>query len=223
MSGVGKYTLELRHLIKDSRFDVFGFDYPFYSDDEEMKKHFEDLFIAKYFFHEINSESVARWKHQLQAHLTLKMPYYRQLYESELKSKDIDFLLNKDLTETFTRTVDVDTQNQVNNQMNLSSTNELTSNNKRSTINDGVASVSLNDSCLTDVNQDIETTNDNQNSNSQTISSNKDKTLESTTFVSRGNVGVTSSAELLEKWRSVMINLNELVLYECRHLFLTIY
>ena len=31
------------------------------------------------------------------------MPYYTQLYKSEMKAQDIDFLLNKDLKETFVR------------------------------------------------------------------------------------------------------------------------
>ena len=35
---MGRRTLELRHLIKDSRFDVFSFDYEFYVDDDNVPK-----------------------------------------------------------------------------------------------------------------------------------------------------------------------------------------
>ena len=45
-------------------------------------------------------ETVGRFQHRLKTKLNKIMPYYKQLYETELRSKDIDFMLNKDLIET---------------------------------------------------------------------------------------------------------------------------
>ena len=91
-----KYTLELRKIKP-----VFDFDYDFY--DSEFKCDFEKKFIDHYYFYEIGFETIARFKHHLRSHLNKKMPYYTQLYKSEMKAQDIDFLLNKDLKETFVR------------------------------------------------------------------------------------------------------------------------
>ena len=46
---------------------------------------------------------------------------------------------------------------------------------------------------------------------------------EKTSFLSQGNIGVTSSAELLDKWRQVIINIDQLILNELEDLFLDIY
>ena len=46
---------------------------------------------------------------------------------------------------------------------------------------------------------------------------------ETITLKSQGNIGVTSSAELLEKWREVLINLDEIIIEDCRDLFMQIY
>ena len=83
-----RYSIELREFVEDPLFVLFDFDYPFYSDDLTMKEEFENRFIEHYYFHEIGFETVARFKHYLRSRLRDVMPYYSQLYESELKAKD---------------------------------------------------------------------------------------------------------------------------------------
>ena len=46
---------------------------------------------------------------------------------------------------------------------------------------------------------------------------------ETTSLVSQGNIGITSSAELLQKWREVLINIDEIIIEDCRDLFMRIY
>ena len=46
---------------------------------------------------------------------------------------------------------------------------------------------------------------------------------EETTLVSKGNIGVTSSAELLQKWREVLINIDELIFEDMQDLFMMVY
>lgn len=210
---MSSYTLELRHI--HQTFKVFNFDYDFYTDSDIIKSKFEQKFIDEYFFHEIGQETVARFQHRLRTRLNKIMPYYKQLYETELAAKDINFLLNKDLTETFERVVTGES----------SSINDLTvsdqgeTNNKESNIENGNASLELENGSLTNVSK----TSLNNNTNSNNTSRDNTNQNEITTLKSQGNIGITSSAELLEKWRSVIINIDQMIIDACDDLFMQVY
>lgn len=210
---MSSYTLELRHI--HQTYKVFNFDYDFYTDSDIIKSKFEQKFIDEYFFHEIGQETVARFQHRLRTRLNKIMPYYKQLYETELAAKDINFLLNKDLTETFERVVTGES----------SSINDLTvsdqgeTNNKESNIENGNASLELENGSLTNVSK----TSLNNNTNSNNTSRDNTNQNEITTLKSQGNIGITSSAELLEKWRSVIINIDQMIIDACDDLFMQVY
>lgn len=210
---MSNYTLELRHI--HQTFKVFNFDYDFYTDSDIIKSKFEQKFIDEYFFHEIGQETVARFQHRLRTRLNKIMPYYKQLYETELAAKDINFLLNKDLTETFERVVTGES----------SSINDLTvsdqgeTNNKESNIENGNASLELENGSLTNVSK----TSLSNNTNSNNTSRDNTNQNEITTLKSQGNIGITSSAELLEKWRSVIINIDQMIIDACDDLFMQVY
>ena len=208
---MAKYTIELDTMLRDKNFILFNFDYDFYTDNVEIKKKFEQKFIDRYRFNEIGFETVARFKHYLKTSLNEIAPYYKQLYESELRCNDIDFMLNKDYTETFIKNIDslsksTETQN--------SNYNDLTN---ESNINDGVSDVELTKGNLTSV-----TGNENTSTSNGTGTS-ENKQSESYTLTGQGNIGVTSSAELLQKWREVMINIDEMILNDLADLFMSIY
>ena len=210
---MSSYTLELRHIHQTHK--VFNFDYDFYTDSNIIKSKFEQKFIDEYFFHEIGQETVARFQHRLRTRLNKIMPYYKQLYETELAAKDINFLLNKDLTETFERVVTGES----------SSINDLTvsdqgeTNNKESNIENGNASLELENGSLTNVSK----TSLNNNTNSNNTSRDNTNQNEITTLKSQGNIGIPSSAELLEKWRSVIINIDQMIIDACDDLFMQVY
>ena len=100
---MASYSMELWEMVDNPLTPLFAFKYDFYCDDLEVKKKFEEKFINHYWLHEIGCETPARWNQMLKSRLNLIMPYYRQLYATELASQNIDFLLNKDLTESTTR------------------------------------------------------------------------------------------------------------------------
>ena len=252
---MANYTMTINECLNNPLTPLFNFEYPFYIDDVEAKAKFEEKFMLYYWNCEIGFETFARFQKALQARLTIKMPYYQQLYMTELKSKDINFLLNKDLTETTTREltgVENGTGNKrlTNEQSqdattNMTTTGEFVSSNqssgdsKTSQINDGVASASLDANYLTGVSHDESSNTDNQESNSS--SNNQQKSTmtgnqseeesnrrentqtETTSLISQGNIGITSSAELLQKWREVLINIDEIIIEDCRDLFMRIY
>ena len=252
---MANYTMTLNDCLNNPLTPMFNFDYPFYTDDEEAKADFEEKFIMYYLNNEIGFETFARFENALKSRLIIKMPYYKQLYETELASKDINFLLNKDLTETTTRELTgiengtgnkrLTNEQSQNAASNMSSTGEFTSSNqstgdsKTSQINDGVASASLDTNYLTGVSHDESSNTDNQQS--KTSSNNKQESTitgnqseeetnrrentqsETTSLVSQGNIGITSSAQLLKEWRDVLINMDEMIIKECRDLFMQIY
>lgn len=204
---MASYTIEMRTLVNNPFTQPFNFDYDFYTDDLTMKKEFEQKFIDCYYFHEIGCETFERWQHMLKTRLNLKMPFYKQLYESELESKKLNFMLNKDLKETFIREVNEESQS------NSQSTGTGTF--KESSLNDGVAVVNLSEG-----NQ----TTENMNTSSGDVSSEgTNKQQEKTELISQGNIGVTSTAQLLKEWREVMINLNQIIIEDCQDLFINIY
>ena len=196
-------------------FKVFNFDYDFYIDNEDIKRKFEEKFIDEYFFHEIGTETVFRFQHRLKTRLNKIMPYYKQLYQTELRSSDIDFMLNKDLIETFERTIEGDT----NSLNNILVNDESFNNTLESNIENGNASLELDNGSLTNVSKSTLTNENNTNSELNTSSNMR----ETTNLTSKGNIGITSSAELLEKWRKVLINIDELIINECSDLFMMVY
>ena len=76
--------------------------------------------------------------------MRVKMPYYKQLYETYLSSLDKDFLLNKDLRETFSRMLDEDNTSKQNGESSATSSSLGTQSSnshdlsKESRISDGV-------------------------------------------------------------------------------------
>ena len=210
---MSKYTLELRRIQQTHK--IFDFDYDFYTNDETIKYNFEDKFINEYYFNEIGFETVGRFKQRLRTKLNKIMPYYSQLYKTELRSKDIDFMLNKDLEEVYERVLEGS-----NTSMNdVTVDNSSTSNVLESNIDNGNASLELEKGSLTNVGKS--TINDNtKSSNSVNDTTNQ---TERTKLSSKGNIGITSSAELLEKWRKVIINIDDLIINECSDLFMQVY
>ena len=207
---MASYTISLYSLENAESFKLFT-DYDFYL--EENKKNFEKKFFDKYFDREIYCKNPYVFRRALLGKLNLIMPYYKQLYQTELESKNINFLLNKDLKEEFIR----DIENSAEGSATSTGTTTGESTNIFSDTPEGQISNIEKFMSNGTINKANDSTETNSNSNST------GKTKEKTSFLSQGNIGVTSSAELLEKWRNVIINIDELILNELENLFLDIY
>ena len=236
---MSNYTIDLATLHSDPSFKLFDFRYDFYDDNIYLKENFEQMFIDHYLFHEIGFDSVARFKHQLKSFLRIKMPYYKQLYATELRCKDIDFMLNKDYTETYVKNISNNYTdntdsilNGTNNNTYSQNLNETNINNsKTSALDNGIANVELSNGNLTEANASNNNITNNTSGNNNTTSNNSGNTKttkeeinkEDYTLIGKGNIGTTSSAELLEKWRQVLINLNQIIIEDASDLFMKIY
>ena len=216
---MAKYTIELRALNNPPFFKLFDFEYDFY--EESKKEQFEQKFIDYFYMREIEHATTEEFKHELRTKLNLIAPYYKQLYETELKSKNIEFLLNKDLKETFIREVESDTESlsNFNNESNgkakvetLSTTNDTPQNR-----------VDDLDKYISSASKDKNTSDTSSTDNGSSISQNSNTAKEETTLISQGNIGTTSSAQLLRDWRDVLINIDMMILEECEELFFKLF
>lgn len=212
---MAKYTLELRTIYKDTNFKLFDFDYEFY--DNSLKPIFERKFFEHYYFDEIGFPTIQKFKHMLKAKLYLIMPYYKQLYNIEMQSINIDFLLQKDLKETFIREI----KNSSNMNGNISSNGN--NNSENININSDTPQSKIDDieKYMSNASKDkaINSYNDSNISSTDTSSNGYEKTE----FSSKGNIGVTSMATLVEKWREILINIDEMILNDLQDLFMQVY
>lgn len=208
---MSKYTLELNQIVNSVDFSLFDFDYNLY--DNELKPAFEKKFIDHFYFYEIGLTPIARFKKALQIKLNDIFPYYKQLYQTELRIADIDFMLNKDLKEEYTRQL---TGNSSVNQISTSSSNDTSLNINNDTPQNKIDDL---DHYMTSASKNT----DNSTMNSNGTNTAENNSTETYSLVSQGNIGVTSSAELLEKWRNVLINIDQMIFEECNDLFMLIY
>ena len=214
---MARYTIELRD-IENCICYLFPRNFPFYTDSEELRLNFIQKFYDEYMFREIGFETVERFKRSLLGKLNKIMPYYTQLYHTELESKNINFMLNKDLIETFEREVSGSSE------VNSNSTTNAT----------GTSTVNSNDIMYDTPNSRIDDitkypTQGSQGENNATSSSNatssnnqtgENTQTEKTSLISKGNIGITSSAQLLKEWREVIINIDDMILNELEDLFM---
>lgn len=96
----------VNEIINLSRDKIFSFDYPIF--DEAYKPVLEKKIIKHFYTREIGYETYGRWKLALDAKMNEIMPYYNQLYESEL----IEFnpLYDTEYDKTGQRTADDETK-----------------------------------------------------------------------------------------------------------------
>lgn len=207
---MSKYTLELRYLYEDEKFNLFSFPYNLY--DNDLKPWFEEKFYQHFMFCEIGFDSVAIFKQRLMSKLNDIFPYYKQLYETEIASKDIQFMLNKDLKETYVREL---TSNSNSSQESNATSNGL------STAGQLTPSLIANSQ---KIDKFMDTAQkDNATSNSTSTGESTGNSKEEYSLLSQGNIGITSSAELLAKWREVLINIDLMIFEECNDLFMQIF
>lgn len=70
-----------RERIEKGRKKLFDFPYPIFN--ENYRNVFETHFIRKFYFREIGSETEGKFKFDLETWLSINMPYYNKLFESE--------------------------------------------------------------------------------------------------------------------------------------------
>ena len=216
---MSNFTIELRFLENPPMSKLFDFDYKYYmkglvSDEvyEQKKKEFELKFLEYYYFDEIGFKTPDRFKQRLKNYLDMGFKKWNERYKTELEviNQNINFLLNKDLVEE--RITEGNASGNSSTTSTSSSNSNNTSNNKN-TVNDTPDTrFATTENFATSITKDETSSNSSNTGNGETTSISNQNNNVKDKFISKGNIGVTSSAELLEKWREVIIDIdNEII------------
>ena len=216
---MSNYTIELRFLNNPPMTSLFDFQYEYYmkglvSDEvyNQKKKEFENKFLEFYYFDEIGYKAPDRFKQRLKNYLDMGFKVWNERYKTELEveKQKINFLLNKDLIEE--RITEGNATGNSSTTSSSTSNNNSSANNKN-TVNDTPDTrFTTTENFATSITNDESTTNSSNTINGETTNTSNQNSNVNERFTSKGNIGVTSSAELLEKWRDVIIDIdNEII------------
>lgn len=253
---MSKYTTEVRFICEnsaglsesegadnvDSILDkcwnkVFNFDFPIF--DENYRQVLCRKILKHYYTREIAHETVGRWKLALNAKLNEIMPYYNQLYKSELLEfnpfYDVDLTRSREGSGTSNRTSN-NTETNSGTSKNVSSgsgtSNTDTLNRFSDTPQNSMDTQSIADSVplttVTKVNEDNTTTNestdtltrdDSKTENGTENINNTDKYIETV----KGKQGTENYSSLLKKFRETFLNIDMMIIEDCSDCFFTLW
>lgn len=216
---MSNYTIELRFLENPPMTKLFDFEYDYYMKDlvseevyQQKKKEFENKFLEFYYFDEIGYKTPDRFKQRLKNYLDMGFKKWQERYntEIEVQKQNINFLLNKDLIEERTTEGNA-TGTATSTSTSTSNTNNNSSN--KNTVNDTPDTrFTTTENFATSITTDETSSNSTNTGNGETTNTSNQNSNLNERFISKGNIGVTSSAELLEKWREVIIDIdNEII------------
>lgn len=253
---MSKYTTEVRFICEnsaglsesegadnvDSILDkcwnkVFNFDFPIF--DENYRQVLCRKILKHYYTREIAHETVGRWKLALNAKLNEIMPYYNQLYKSELLEfnpfYDVDLTRSREGSGTSNKTSN-NTETNSGTSKNVSSgsgtsntdtLNRFSDTPQNSMDTQGIAnSVPL--TTVTKVNEDNTTTNestdtltrnDSKTGNGTENINNTDKYIETV----KGKQGTENYSSLLKKFRETFLNIDMMIIEDCSDCFFTLW
>ena len=226
---MSNYTIELRFLENEPFSKIFDFNYTYYmkglvSDEvyEEKKKDFERKFIETYYFDEIGYETPDRFKQRLKNYLDKGFKIWNERYKTELEveKQNINFLLNKDLTEE--RITSGNANGSATTTSSSTSNSNNTANNKNIVNDTPDTRFATTENFATSITDDESNSQTANSSNEETTSTSNQNNNVTDKFTSKGNIGITSSAELLEKWRSIIIDIDNEIIEEADKLFMQI-
>lgn len=253
---MSKYTTEVRFICEnsaglsesegadnvDSILDkcwnkVFNFDFPIF--DENYRQVLCRKILKHYYTREIAHETVGRWKLALNTKLNEIMPYYNQLYKSELLEfnpfYDVDLTRSREGSGTSNRTSN-NTETNSGTSKNVSSgsgtSNTDTLNRFSDTPQNSMDTQGIADSVplttVTKVNEDNTTTNestdtltrnDSKTGNGTENINNTDKYIETV----KGKQGTENYSSLLKKFRETFLNIDMMIIEDCSDCFFTLW
>ena len=253
---MSKYTTEVRFICEnsaglsesegannvDSILDkcwnkVFNFDFPIF--DENYRQVLCKKILKHYYTREIAHETVGRWKLALNAKLNEIMPYYNQLYKSELLEfnpfYDVDLTRSKEGSGTSNRTsnnTEINSGTSKNVSSGSGTNNTVTLNRYSDTPQNSMDTQGIADSVplttVTKVNEDNTTTNE----STDTLTRNDNKTGSGTENINntdkyiekvKGKQGTENYSSLLKKFRETFLNIDMMIIDDCSDCFFTLW
>lgn len=253
---MSKYTTEVRFICEnsaglsesegannvDSILDkcwnkVFNFDFPIF--DENYRQVLCKKILKHYYTREIAHETVGRWKLALNTKLNEIMPYYNQLYKSELLEfnpfYDVDLTRSRAGIGASNRTsnnTEINSGTSKNVSNGIGTNNTVTLNRYSDTPQNSMDTQGIADSVplttVTKVNEDNMTTN----GSTDTLARNDIKTGNGTENINnidkyiekvKGKQGTENYSSLLKKFRETFLNIDMMIIDDCSDCFFTLW
>lgn len=198
---------------------IFDFDYPIF--DENYRHVLNTKILKHYYINEIGLETYALWKLRLNTKMNEIMPYYNQLYKSELYT--FNPLYDTDITrqhkvdrsqEGTTKTTDTSTTEQTNGNVHADAYSD--------TPQGGITGVEK----LNYLTNYRKVTDDNKLDTTITANTDTDTgitSLESYVETVKGKQGVRNYSDLLKDFRSTFLNIDMQVIESLSDLFMLIW
>lgn len=202
-------------IIAKSREKVFNFDFPIF--DENYRAILETKILKHYYTREICAETVGLWKHWLNTRMNEIMPYYNQLYKSELIEfnplYDADYTTKRDDTGTAHSTGNAKGVHEINN--------DDTDWRLFSDTPQGALTNVENQTYLTDATKN--THKGKENGNNRTDTTNDIKTTDDYLEHVTGKRGYDSFSKRLLEYRETFLNIDMMIIEELSDLFFNIW
>lgn len=212
---MAQVTIELRHLLENTNFKLFDFDYTV--DDPLFKRDLEEHITAFFYDYEIGQETPKMFKRKFNARFTRIIGFYNELYNTTLL--EYNPLVNYSMNEAMEQLASATGKTIAENTTNTNQTGEQTSDIKMSDYpQQSIAGGDyLSGENLTKQN-DISNgsaVNNASSSNNDISESTYSKTIEGITG--------TSYQELISKQRSLIINIYDMIINELKPCFILVF
>lgn len=247
---MSKYTTELRWFI-ESGGELGLKDYPIFN--EDYRETLNSKIIEHYYFREIGFETIGLFKRFLNRTMNEIMPYYNQLYESQMLKidplKTIDYVetltrnrKNNDtrsLDNTDNRNVVDDNTNTVNGESDVTSSSQSSVKNVESDTPQGLLAIGNIENQIyatnANIGQDSEsgtskttqkTTDSGKRTLTDTLKKNEDETYvknEEETYTRNESGFRENQSEMLLKYRQTFLNIDMMIIEELQDLFMGLY
>ena len=167
-------------------------------------------------------ETPDRFKQRLKKYRERGFESWNERFKTELEveRQKINFLLNKDLIEERITEGNA-TGNSTVNSTNTSNSNN-TANNKNIVNDTPDTRFATTENFATSITTDQSTSQSTNTGTGETTSTSNQNNNVTDKFTSKGNIGITSSAELLQKWREVIIDIDNEIIEDADRLFMQI-
>ena len=204
-------------VIKQTTDNFFNFPFDFYSSDADIVNKFKYDFLLRYYNNYIGFETVGMFKQQFAARMNLIMPHYLQLYDAW--SQVNDPFTNVDVSYN-------DTENGTRNRSDeytdtASTTNESTNNSQTIDSDNPQVTVGTNDYAST-MSRGEMTNEESSSGNRSHEGQESEDTHRDSDRTEKGVRGKTR-AEILKEYESQIININKMIIDDCRDLFLALF
>jgi hypothetical protein len=236
--------VSIKDQIETGRTKLFDFDYPIF--DEAYKPIFEKHFIRNFYMREIGFETEGLFKFYLENWLTVNMPYWNKMFESELLVYDPLENSKMDVTHTKTNDGSASGKNTGNSQVDSTTgsdsnssitengfTRDLESKNPDSrltiTASNGTGVIEYASQIDESTNTNTTTSEGHTGGNNSSTTTNEVDTTATTNEVEdfvqhrAGKIGVQTFPKMIQEHRQALLRIEKDIFKEMNQLFMLVY